>query len=652
MKRARAAVARRVQGEDGSALILVLLIVLFASVVMASVLDFTRAGLTIAPKARDLRNQDSYLQGAVDGAINSIRSSPTVGRKGGPACPTFAPNPPDGSVLGAAGKAFAVSCTAMTVTGVVPVPDQPEFALLTLGTDGITVDGNKDHLLVDGNVYSHGVVSATSKTGIDVNGSLYASGACTGAITSTDPLFDPATSCRHARPAGSTYGDDPTYISAVPNASPLTSLIGTGADPVPTCTSGRVQFAPGYYSETPSALAGSCTGTYRFSPGVYYFNYSGAWDVGTAVAGTVDSSGTDCDDTKPGVQFLFGGDARVDDRGGNLTICAPLASQGLAGQPQRIAVYGLSANANNNTSVPTLQSPKLVATANPSGPTSPGILPFANARLIGETPVPLNAVAVPPLTRNQVATLSYPSFTSVPVGAKIISLTARIVANVVGPRSSLTLTPKSGSSTGAPVTVGPNCSGGCLVDLLATNPFSGGADWRTLNALSLDLTARAGGNNGDTAAVTVDGVELQVSYTAPALEALRCTSSCNFFLGDKFSNVRVAGTVYTPSASWSLDFHNKQSTSFERGMVVRSLAVTVSASDKQFSAPVQLPGTVGSRLVLFRGSVDGQELLRACVLYTDGTSVQGFNGIRAGLQVTVRRWSLMHSPSAENPDCH
>ncbi|MCU1586657.1 MAG: hypothetical protein JWN31_150, partial [Frankiales bacterium] len=531
--------------DSGSALILVLMVVLFAGLVTGAVLDFAGVGLRIAPQARDTRNQSSYLQGAVDGAISSIRGSTSVGTVGGPACPTFVPPVPSG-LPGATGKVFSVSCSPLTVTGGgAGAADQPNFAVLTLGTgtDGLTQTSGNNVLAIDGGVYSHGVVTGPSSphAALQVNGSIYANGACSGTVTSTDPFFSFAHSCNVTPPG--TFGDDPQYVSAVSGPAALTSLIGAdttalqalGADPIPTCSGGYLNFVPGYYSVTPDELkdayASGCSSSYAFGPGAYYFNYAGTWSIGSAIAGT--RSGTTCDQNAPGSQFVFGGASRVLIGHGALEICAPLQGQvdaatglPMTGLPQRIAVYGLGAsNPNNPTSVPVAQSTTLITTATPTSGAAGGLVPFASpgsAGLIGDS-----LAATVTLPEKSGAQLHYSAFGSVPKGSTITSVKARLVYSAA---SALSATLTADTSTSAPATSATpdSCAAGCLVDLTSFVAGSAGVTWRDLDQLTLDLAVTTGKNQ--TGAASVDGIELQVTYVAPALAAQTCPASCDFFV--------------------------------------------------------------------------------------------------------------------------
>lgn len=650
--------------DEGSALILVLMVVLFAGVVTGAVLQFAGAGLKIAPQARDLRNQSTYLQGAVDGAINNIRNSTFIGSVNGPACPTYAPQVPS-DLSGATGQVFSVSCSALPVTGGAGGgPDQPSFAILTLGTgtDGLKQINGNDVMLIDGGVFSHGVITGPTgpQSGMEVNGSIYAEGVCANKISSTDPLFSFASNCNYSPPGS--FGDDPQYTSGVADASALTSLIGsqsqqaTGADPIPTCSGGYTNFSPGYYSVTPKALKDDyqpgCSNSFAFSPGVYYFDYSGTWAPDTVIAGT--RVGPTCNQSASGAQFVFGGSSQVlMDQHAHMEICPPVAGQGVTGLPQRIAIYGLSAgNPNNATSTPVVQTATLKASA---VPTSTGQIPFLlppNAQYIGESPTQTSTAILP---EKKSAVLSYSAFDSVPKGATITSLKARVVSTMDAPITA-TLTASTSPSHQLDYPIADNCAGaGCSVNLLPFITSGDGVPWRDLNQLSLDLKATTGNNQVGTA--TVDGIELQISYTPPVLKAQTC-AGCDFFTSGVQNDVLVHGTVYTPSASWNVDLHNKNSTAFDRGVIVRNLQTSASASYKQLDAPFSLPkGTPTGRLVLFRGSVGPDsahltELLRACVLYTDVVSSAGASGPRAGYGVTVRRWSLLQTAAGENPDCH
>jgi hypothetical protein len=650
-------------GEEGSALILALMVILMGSLLLGVALDFAKGGLTVAPKARDLRNETTYLQGAADAAINSIRGSSALGRVGGPSCPTYTAPAAASGFLGATGKSFTVTCTPQTVTGVGAI-DQPDFAIQTLGTaagEGINQINNGHTLVVDGGIYSRGVIAGGTgpNDGIDDLGSVYSEKTCVG-VTTTDTT---GLHCGYPGPSGSsTFGADPAYLASITDGSDLSSLIGPdsgaqaalGADPVPTCssaTSPMIEFYQGYYSETPEALVAGVTGcqgastgtTYHFNPGRYYFNYGSVWNPSASkklklLGGTLSSgySGGDplggaCNTAQPGVQIVFGGATQIIiNNKTQWEMCGPTTAQAFTGSPQHIVFYGLSSNANNNAaaSEPAAVTDSLAASGNPST-SSPGFSPIAFAKAINGS-----FATFAPAAKNKTATLSYGGFAHVPKGARVSSVQIRVAQTLIGASSTVRVTPATSGVAPFDVALPGACTAGCLVDV--TSSFLGhGPAWRHVNSVSLAYSATT---STDVGTVAVDGLELVVGYSTPALVRLSCPGAgCATFDSSDNNAVYFHGTVYAPSAKLAVEVFNSSINLFDRGIIVRTLDVSVSSSSKQTTSPFQIPGaTPQGRLVLFRGYVDGTEALRACVAYTDK-----LGGLaEPGARVAVKHWSV------------
>lgn len=669
----RMALRRRLAAaeDSGSALILALLVVLVGSLLIGAALDFARGGLTIAPKARELRNQNNYLQGAADGAINAVRSSTTYGRTDGAACPAYTAPAAASGLQGATTKTFTVTCTPKTVVGG-SSPDQPDFAIQALGNaagEGINQVGGNHTLVVDGGLYSRGRIAGgtLSNAGIEVNGSVFAEGACSN-VTTTDVS---GLHCGYTPAGGSTFGSDPQYRASITDDSDLATLIGpdtaplTGADPVPSCASPGsplVELQPGYYSVTPQTLVETltnCSGsTYHFNPGRYYFNYDTTWNpspsaqlklVGGTLASTYSVGGNlggACDASKPGVQFVMGGNTQlVVDNASQLELCGPTPAQNFTGAPQRIVFYGLSSNANNNarTGPPPDAASTLSASAAPT--TGSGSAAFTNPQN-AQTIDGLSASYIPG-AKNRTGTLSFPSLQHLPKGARVSSVSIHYMQTLVNATSSLVL--KTISQPDITVPLLPSCPvTGCEKNI-TSDIVGSGATWRDINSMVLAYSASTSTATGSAA---VDGLNLSVTYTPPALEALSC-SACKLVDGSGNNALFFHGTVYTPSAAWTVDVHNDSGNIFDRGVVVRTIDIIVSASSKQTTSPFRLPSaTPQGRLVLFHGYIDGVELLRACISYVDRAGSGSTAIPMAGYQVAVRHWSVFKQPTAEDPDCH
>lgn len=659
--------------DSGSALVLALLVILTVGTGLAIALDYTGVGLTIAPATRDDRNEKNYAQGAVEGAVNQIRGSTELGRDG-ISCPTYtAPAVPTG-LPGASGKAFTVTCAGQP-TGSSSTDDAPRFAIHALGTgagEGIIQDSGNGELYVNGGIYSSGriVANATGQASIRVNGTITARQGCTGSITTTDPIG------RDCAAPASAFDTAPDYDHAFDDNAGLLSAIATGglaqgADPIPACSSSRVEFEPGYYSLTPTELLSrvlpSCnTDVFHFKPGRYYFDYDGAWDLEdkSIVGGTYLGSnlGSACSwdeaNPQPGVQFVFGGTSAIYTRSasGNpsgIELCGPPRGHTFHGRPQRIALYALSDRARDGLASP-VPTPAASTIGYSTAPSSAG----SSAFLLPENAQTIDGVSAttPPLFDNKdVSTLTYaPLGAAVPKGA-VVSAASIEVAHAVGSKAEASLILSWPTGPTATISISNSTCPGGRCDVLSMLD-SRDVTWRALAEMTVTYRVRAD-NNADAlqAATTVDGLRIRATTRAAGLRASTCVSpGCHLVESASNPNVFFHGTVYAPTASMSVWIHNSGETIFDRGVVVRTIRINMNSSSKQETSPFQLPsGTPNGRLVLFVGRVDGVEKVRACVRYTDSApSASGASrSAYAGWSLSVPSWVVLRTPSGQPASC-
>jgi hypothetical protein len=648
--------------DDGSALVLALMVVLLVGALLAAAIDYTRTGLLVTPQVRNDRNEVTTIQSAVDGAINNIRGSSVSGRTATPTCPEFTPPVPTGLSGVEASEGYRVTCSAQPTDGST-VDGAPPYAIQALGSapDGIRqVNPSNDELVVDGGIYSKGLLSVGggSKSAMTVYGSAISetSGGCSGALYTTD-LAGPMCGPQHAQ----SDGGDPSYGPGIANQAALESIIATGtaaqgADPVPTCSGGVATFPAGYYGERPDLLLDqvqpSCSASvWRFAPGLYYFDYAGVWDLGSkrVIAGTPSGStalGEACSRTGAGAQFVFGGESRIYTRSSasadnGLEVCGPHNTSYYTGPgtPQRIAIYGLTSR--NSLGAASSGSAKPAA----DGVTGVGGWTDESQALA----IDGNSAAVV-LQKNKSASLTWSGFAHAPKGARVTKVSVELEHFPVNTKSA-----KLAVSGPGGVSVSENVQGctTCLYDI-TSSVASSRTDvlWRYLRDLSVTYEVEGKDNQvaPSLAASLVDGVRFVVEYTTPALRAQTCPGSgCVFVQSTNNPNLYVHGTVYTPSAAWAVNVHNSGETIFDRGVILRDLAVNVSGSSKQTTSPFQLPhGGSDGRKVLFRGWVDGVERVRACVRYTDQAPVPGTADTVAfpGYSLTVTQWLVFHHGAA------
>lgn len=412
----------RQQSDEGSALVLALIVTVVIGIVLTTALSFAGTGLSITTKVRDLRNQTQYLQGAVDGAINQIRGSTTAGgfRPDGVTpfgCPDYVPPTPTND-LGADSSAYKVTCTPKPLTSGSVNQSVPTFAVLTLGPENRSCSGDptcvgfndlsgNNTLQVFGGIYSHGDISiaGASKNTLIVEGSVYGEGAaCDAAFISPTDLD--GVHCPNYDDSVTQLGVDPNYAAGIGDDTSADhaghsalALSSVDKDPLPTCTGGVAYFTPGYYSVIPDLLTANpdATGCSHFSPssglevfqpsmtagtvtgpGYYYFDFAATggdaskstWVPNHVIGGVPTAlSGIDwtkpCDETTFGVQFEFGGASSINfPSGGQVGVCGPSPNPTHAHED--VSFYGLSGSNTNAVDSAASTEQTLPATQDPT----------------------------------------------------------------------------------------------------------------------------------------------------------------------------------------------------------------------------------------------------------------------------------------------
>lgn len=664
---------RRLEEEDGASLMLVILFVTVFAVVIGAILDFASTGFRTTTAIASVRDEQHGADGAMDGAINAIRgSSKGLGNNDcvSPADDFIYDDPVVGTIT--------VKCDGIGGSTGTTTSNIPEYAILTLGTDaseGFIKSGNNE-LVVDGGIYSNSKVNVT-KDRITVFGDAYARLGCPPE-SGGQPTKLFATGERDCHVAA--VHPDPNYAPAVTDTS------GMAVDPLATCASNNsvVKFSPGLYTRLPSFhVPTNCKGsTWWFSPGsgslgVYYFDFPDAeslWDTHVdqvqIVGGTLKSPWSDttlgsaitmpgaCDPgteltPNPGVQFIFGGQSRlsqqVHDEGIELCTWGPATGQ-------RIVFFGLRPSDGTRSSF--TNEVKQAATASATNFANPD-----NALALGGG----SAVASLAGDGAKTASLTLSDFADIPDGSRIDAATIEITHQEGGTNpldADLTWVwkPKTGTDVTCSTTANV-VSHTDVCDILPTLDASNfpHSDFNGLKSSTLDVDAsslitvpgedclKPNGNPkpnctptppiAETATVSVDAIVLKVTYTSPGFEAHRCATtttppSCSILETKTNPTAYFQGTFYAPTAKVSVNIHNNGETVFARGIIARMIDGDASASSKQTSAPFQLPGTSGTRVVLFTAYIDGKPRLRAKVTYDD-------TGALPGRSVTINDWAVI-----------
>jgi Tfp pilus assembly protein PilX len=386
----------RTTGDRGATLVLVLILITATSLVMGAVMSLanTNERTTVA-----LRNQAAAAY-AVDGAGQAAVNQLRAGTFDNANCNTTTTESLSNfftASRSAPAASVAIKCTPdpSNGTGGGGGNSSPGSAILTLGNGsngekGIYVNtSNNLSVKVNGGIFSNSSIflegNKSNLENVNTTASyVYAMGACLSSGTSQIISTPPATCNYSTNPLSATdrRGMDPGTITGHGlsfDAPPAPSVIGSALPA--TCTTQTVyEFQPGLYASAAALnaltnAAGACSGSvWHFNPGNYYFNFQ---DVGGAAARkwTVSSGylvGGSSTATAPltvakvaaqqaakqafcvapavggpaspatGVEFIFGGDSRMDVTKGlasanpNVQICA---SNAASGPP--IAFYGL-----------------------------------------------------------------------------------------------------------------------------------------------------------------------------------------------------------------------------------------------------------------------------------------------------------------------
>jgi hypothetical protein len=333
-----------------------------------------------------------------------------------------------------------VECEAITGDGEGGgANSSPGSAILTLGKgeggeQGLVVDSsNNQSVKVRGGVFSNSTIFLNgNKSDLEntaTNSYVYAMGSCTSSGTSKI-VSSPAAVCDYSTNPQSQFdrrGKDPGTVTAH-GVSFDAPPAPTAAAVPPVCSGKKVyELQPGLYTSA-TLLNGltnsaSCSDSvFHFNPGRYYFNFQDVapgtrkWTVsgGYLVAGTATSTlktspaptmpgscvvpGTAAATETSGVQFVFGGDSRMDytKNGSNYSNIEICASNSPSGPP--IAVYGLKAGIGAGAMAVPAQSGCVTTTPySPSDPATCAVIqsysdPYPRLTIQGTTYTPRSMI--------------------------------------------------------------------------------------------------------------------------------------------------------------------------------------------------------------------------------------------------------------------
>ena len=680
---------RHPRGEDGAALIVVLLLITVFAVGLAALLSLSDTSLRTTVQLRGQAAAAYDADGAAQAAINAIRNS-TYNNSAGQTCfggPDDTLPLPNFSGSGSA----AVRCVADPTKVLIQCKslsqcNRPGSAILTLGRipgeDGVNIQQpSGSSFRVHGVVFSNSTINVVNGS-LSTNTRVYARGACSGTVQSV-----PAAACDYGT-AANVLGDDPGYAPAAAAAPAKRSL--------PACTvpNSVVTFQPGYYDDAAglsAMMAGNSAcrhSTWWFKPGTYYFDFHNAgtganpllsagggnvWTVddGYLVAGTpTNAAGAvvatpsvpaaipgSCDNpinhaTAVGVQFIFGGDSQFAVKAGQAEICGSYS----ASRPP-VALYGLTSGAETTTGL-TGAGALRMATVVSAGQ-------FSNAANIAQADG-ANATWAKTGSSNQTGTVTVAGYAppaAIPAGSVLKSARLLVVhGNTAGSTQdnlSVQITPAGGS----PLTVTVPSYSDTAMHTDSIDVFGGGTGSLAQLAYAGTFTTAqmlysAGLKHAGTE--RVDTVQLELSYAAPAFRAgSGCiatgpytgtgSTSCALVTtpnnaGNEFY---VQGTTYAPGAVLDITLNNAAEQIFRFGVVARSLWVKETGSFSYTGVVIEVPDdspgfvfSVYLTVYVCPGQTTcaptGTPVLRTKVAYVDTDPTTPEPGRR---QVVVLSWS-------------
>jgi len=635
----------RASDDDGSALAIALTFLMVFGLLIGVVLQFATTGQRTTLTVRDEATSTYAGGGALDAAINKVRSTLTSGVAPSGATSCF--SLPAG-LLGNP-TAVGVTCQPRPTSGAPlsgSTDSQPGFAVTALSaTAGEGVSVTSGTTTLKGGAAVNGALTVASGATLDSTG--YPVGAGTCPASGSGAVLDSCTP--------GTGVSDPAY----PGPSTATAVQHTALQ----ACGATMTLQPGIYRSA-SALQAvlNCNGaTIVLSSGTYFFDFQdggthelvfdgGAPRNSVIVGGA--RSGSSCLPGSPGVDLAFGGDSRLRVQSGKVDLCA-LVPQNDTTQ-QHIVLRGLAAT----TTVAT--------TSTASGASASSVVPGTpwtnpnNGAAINTPPVTTTTKIAgngKPDAILRVALLS----TVVPADAQNISATITVRESIDTGIAGTTTTAALRGPTGTTIATRAltTCSSpatpctGVLRDDTTTAITS--LTVAQLNGTPTPATidvrlSKPGGGNADG---VIDGVTLNLTYDLPIRPACTLVSPTGGCVAASLppgslltaigaygtTPLALHGTVYAPSSTVDLRLTSVTATVVDRGVVVRHLASSMTVAVGA-PAAISIPD-IGRRprhLLMVARDASGAELGRADVKFADAAGAGAGSG--NGDIPTVREWSV------------
>lgn len=480
-----------------------------------------------------------------------------------------------------AASSARVECTPVPGTGIfgggsgvgIDDPDPTDAfarALTTTGTSdtlgivgvaghGITANplgtGGDAPMPMRGGVASRSFITVDSGA-LVTDGYVKANGACNGAGDIVAGVDENNVEQQFCNAPGS------VPLPSVP-ASPLTAVPADFRDP--TDYAGSCTFPPGFYNNAAalSAAVNGC-GIARFSSGKYYFDFvdeehggDNVWEIDTTVIGGQPGSSSiipgRCaspitNDPIAGVQFVFGNTSRIEvtDRA-HVELCGP--SNG--GE----APMTLYQQQSGSTATPVSLNDLAAASVTEKSGNAGGDKWTTSVRTpLGATP---QAAIAAPDASNLLYTITgnnddvgldlqdFANLSTIPAGADITSAQLRVkyTKTTVDPADKLTVTVRG--ETPADVVVGaPDGTGWGTADIASQlrDALQDGVLSATRPVLELRMM-----NASPTDTLSIDAVQLSLTYVPPTLRATTDVMFINAPAGNFQGEFVIQGATYAPT---------------------------------------------------------------------------------------------------------
>jgi hypothetical protein len=510
-----------------------------------------------------------------------------------------------------------------------------------------------------------------------------------GTLTATPAAYSPvlAQACAGTgvvTPVPNCAGTVPADPGYAPNGLAPTTLITT----MPTCSGNRIAtFLPGIYTSLTAinTVMTACSGgLFWFKPGQYYFDFADVGGTGVShdwtlndvnadlVGGTqlgwlpasyvatagaqlpypstdANSATSACDPSLPGVLFVFANDSRFTLAKGHVQLCSYLPNTDPSAQhlavwaPAAASTVGGASLAVIAGANPTESSahPPAVAWTNPDNGSVLGSGLLAN----------VTANATPSTLTEAAGQYTVPA-AQIPAGATITSLTAHVFETLTGTgKSTLTFKPPA-PTTAVTMTVhdctvtcvGPTYSTATEIDL--TLPLTAASPTAEVNGMGWAYSVTG-------ATSYIDGISFTINYTFPVKASSGVVTAHPYVAGSGTTDavwavaaplttdrpvMAVHGTVYTPKAAVSFVQTGVADDIVDRGIIAREVYLGLATPAAAYTGPhVSIPAvatTTTPRDVVFTASVDGVDLLRSEVTFSDPS------GTTDGTIPKVLTWSL------------